>query len=441
MENAFVINGGKKLEGEIRLSGAKNVALKVLIAGLMFEKPVIIRNIPKIKDIEELIHLIHLLGGKVEEIEENTFLVDGRELNQNKVDLLHASKLRVSFMLFAPLLYRFKECYIPNPGGCRIGARPIDRVVEGFRSLGVDIEYNSDTGYYFAKLTKSPAGFYRFSKPTHTGTEILILISIFTREKVILENCALEPEIDDLINFLNISGGKIKREKHRITILPAENLILEKPYSIINDRNELVTYVCMSVATKGKLLIGEINISLIDSFLKAIKKIGIGVEFRKNNFWKFFYQGNLFPTKIETKPYPGFMTDWQPNLAILLTQAKGESIIIERVFENRFAYVDQLKRLGGKIDFFNLKVKNPKNYFFFNWQEDKIYQQAVKIVGPQSFHSGVVEVNDLRAGAALVIAALLAKGESVVKGADILERGYEDFIRKVQSLGGEIKKI
>lgn len=441
MENAYLIQGGKKLQGEIKLSGAKNVALKTIIAGLMFNRPVLISNVPRINDVFELIHLIEDLGGKANFVEENTILIDGKSLSKNKVDFLHASKIRVSFMLFAPLLYKFGECYIPNPGGCRIGARPIDRIIEGFRNLGIKVEYNSETGYYFAKLNKKPNGFYRFSKPTHTGSEALILMSLFTDSQVVLENCALEPEIDDLINFLNLSGAKIKREKDKIYIFSAKSLSLDYPYQIINDRNELVTYTCMVLATKGEAKIGEINPLLITSFIKALKKANVQVEIIKKNFIKVKFNKRLKATKITTSPYPGFMTDWQPNWAILMTQATGQSIIIERVFENRFAYVEELKKLGCQIDFLNFMPKNPKEYFFFNYQEGKKYLQAIKIVGPQKLHNGVVNITDLRAGATLAIAALVAEGESVVNGANILERGYENFVGKVRQIGGKIKKI
>ncbi len=266
-------------------------------------------------------------------------------------------------------------------------------------------------------------------------------MSLFTDSQVVLENCALEPEIDDLINFLNLSGAKIKREKDKIYIFSAKSLSLDYPYQIINDRNELVTYTCMVLATKGEAKIGEINPLLITSFIKALKKANVQVEIIKKNFIKVKFNKRLKATKITTSPYPGFMTDWQPNWAILMTQATGQSIIIERVFENRFAYVEELKKLGCQIDFLNFMPKNPKEYFFFNYQEGKKYLQAIKIVGPQKLHNGVVNITDLRAGATLAIAALVAEGESVVNGANILERGYENFVGKVRQIGGKIKKI
>lgn len=441
MENAYLIKGGRKLTGKIKLSGAKNVALKVIIAALLFDQPVILKNIPRINDVFELIKLVTALGGKVQFIDRNVIKVDGRELRNNKVGFLSASKIRVSFMLFAPLLLKFGECYIPNPGGCRIGARPIDRIIDGMKKLGVSVDYNHQTGYYFAKITKKIAGQYRFPKPTHTGTELLILLSVLGKEKVILENGALEPEIDDLINFLNQAGAQITREKQKIVIIGKPKLIQKKPYSIIADRNEAVTYSSLVIATKGELTIGPIAFPLIETFYSKLKAIGSRCQKLKNNWYRFSFSQKLKASRIETAPHPGFMTDWQPNWAVLMTQAAGQSTIIERVFENRFSYVEELRKIGAKIDFIKLNVANPADYFFFNYDPQKTYNQGIKIQGPQPLHGGVLNIADLRAGATLAIGALVASGESIVNGASILERGYEDFVKKVQSLGGEIKKI
>src|SRR3989338_4227538 len=170
MDDVFIVNGGRKLRGEVTLSGAKNVALKVIIAALLSENEVILKNVPRITDVSELLHLVKELGGKAEFIEKNSVSINGKGLSKNKVDLLHASKIRASFMLFAPLLYKFSTCYVPNPGGCRIGARPIDRIVDGMKKLGIEIEYDSETGYYKAQMNKRPSGSYRFTKSSHTGT-------------------------------------------------------------------------------------------------------------------------------------------------------------------------------------------------------------------------------------------------------------------------------
>lgn len=441
MEDAYIVNGGKKLKGTIELSGAKNVALKVIIAALLFNQEVIFKNIPRINDVFELFNLINSLGGKAEFIEKNTVLVDGRLINKNKVDLLYGSKIRVSFMFFAPLLYKFKSCYVPNPGGCRIGARPIDRIIDGMRQLGVKVEYNSNTGYYKAHVDGKSSACYSFQKPSHTGTELLILISVLGNNKVTIGNPALEPEIDDLINFLNQSGANIKQTDEKIVINPAKKLSRSEPYSIIYDRNEAVTYASLALATKGEVVIDNISPLLIKSYLEELKKIGAGADYLNNDRFKFYYKGLITSSNIETSPYPGFMTDWQPNWAVLMTQAKGESIIHERVFENRFSYIEELEKLGAKIDLVDLVVRDPDKFYFFNYGKGKHYQQAIKIYGPQELHNGVLQIADLRAGATLAIAALIASGKSVVYGASILERGYENFVEKVQSLGGRIKKV
>ncbi len=441
MENAFIIRGGKKLKGEITLSGAKNIALKTIIASLMFENKVILENVPKINDVYELLNLIKSLGARAKFIKKNTLLVDGSSLNNNRVDFFYGSKLRVSFMLFAPLLYRFKTCLIPNPGGCRIGARPIDRVVEGMRSLGMMIEYNHKTGYYEARMIDKPKGAFLFPKSTHTGTELLILLSLFGKDEIILDNAALEPEIDELIKFLNEGGAIIKRDKTRIIIKGVSCLKQKKPFRIIADRNEAVTFSVLAVATRGEIVFGKIPFNLIEAFLIKLKQAGIGVERLNKEKFRFFYQGKIRAVDIETSPHPGFMTDWQPPFAVLMTQAEGVSIIHERVFENRFSYVSELQKLGARIEFVDIPVDNPKRFYFFNYDETKTYQQAIKIFGPKKLHNGVLTISDLRAGATLIIASLLAKEESIVYGATTVERGYEDFIAKISQIGGTIKRI
>lgn len=440
MEDSFIITGGKKLIGEVTLSGAKNVALKIMIAALLLDKETVLENVPRINDVLELLDLIKHLGGKAEFVGENKVVIDGTQINQNKVDLLHSSKIRVSFMLFAPLLYRFDTCYVPNPGGCRIGARPIDRIVDGMQALGVEVIYDSETGYYEASMTRKPSGSYTFSKSSHTGTELLILLSVMGKDEVVLKNCALEPEIDELISFLKTAGAHIVRNGTTIHISPVSKLSPTTSFSIGPDRNEAITFASLALATKGDITIANLERKQIEVFVQKVLQAGGGFE-EKNGHMSFFYKGPLKHTHIETSPHPGFMTDWQPNWAVLMTQATGESIICERVFENRFSYVDQLKKLGAHIEFTKDPHINPSEFFFFNFDPSKKYNQTIRIMGPQELHGGVLQIADLRAGATLVIAALAASGESVVNNASILERGYENIVGKVKSLGGTIEKV
>ncbi len=441
MNDSYLIKGGKPLKGEVVLSGAKNVALKTIIAALMFKSDVILKNIPKINDVLDLIELIKSLGVKADFIEKNTLVINSGSLKSNRVKLQYGSKIRVSFMLFAPLLHRFGECFVPNPGGCRIGARPIDRIINGLISLGIKVNYDSETGYYHAKIVNKPRGKYRFEKPSHTGTELLMMIGLMTDEKVEIDNVANEPEIDDLILYLTSAGANILEEGNKIIISKSPQLKQKELFVIVSDRNELVTYATLAVASRGNVIIGPIKEGLIASFLEIMRKAGAGVEKIAKNKFRFFYQGKIKPVNIETSPHPGFMTDWQPSWAILMLKANGSSVIHERVFENRFSYVEELKKLGAKIDFVDVKVENPEFFYHFNFEKERSYKQTIKIQGDQELHNAILNVSDLRAGAALACAALLADGESVVNGASILERGYEDFVEKIRKLGGEIRKV
>ena len=441
MSDSYYIRGGKPLKGEIVLSGAKNVALKTIIAALMFESKVELENIPRINDVLDLIELVKAVGGRVNFNEKNSLQIDGSGLKENKIDLFYGSKIRVSFLFFAPLLLKFGECLVPNPGGCRLGARPIDRIVEGMKSLGVKVDYDSKTGYYKAKITTPPAGRYRFPKPSHTGTELLILIALMTDKEVVIENGANEPEIDDLIVFLNEAGARIKKQDDKIIVNKSLPLSQKFPFKIISDRNEFVTYATLAVASKGDVVVGNIPSTSVESFLNKMEEAGSGIDKLPGNKFRFFYKGPVKSVDIETSPHPGFMTDWQPNFAVFLTTASGKSIIHERLFENRFSYVEELKKLGAEIEFFEPSVTNPKGFYHFNWEEGKKYQQAIKIKGGHPLHNGVLTIKDLRAGAALACAALLSSGESIINGVSQLERGYENFVVKIRALGGDIKKI
>lgn len=439
MEDAYLIHGGKPLQGEVSLSGAKNIALKVLIGALLFDSKVVLHNIPRIADIKELIHLLELLGVGVQ-FDKNTVTIDPSGLDKNEVDLLHASKIRVSFLLFAPLLYKFGKAIIPNPGGCRLGARSIDRVVEGLKALGVSLNYDSNTGYYNSTIDGKPCGSYTFPKPSHTGTELMILMSVFGDGTIHINNAALEPEIDDLISLLNEGGAKITRQGNDIVVEGVERLVQTKPFTISSDRVEAITYAIAGIATKGDITISHIADHYIQNFVDTIEQAGAGVERKAEGVWRFYYKP-LRAMKVETAPYPGFLTDWQPLMAILMTQAEGKSIIHERIFENRFSYVEELKKLGAQIEYVDYPVDDPDSHYHFNFDPTKSYSQTIEITGPQKMHGGVMNVADLRAGATLAIAALMVSGESYVRGIHHLERGYEEFVEKITRLGGEIRKL
>ena len=444
MEDAFIVDGGIPLKGEVQLSGAKNVALKVAIASLLFDGPVKFSNIPKIKDVEELLHILKSIGAKVL-FEGNQLTIDPDSVNKSQIDLLHASKTRVSFMLFAPFLKRFGIAYIPNPGGCRIGARPINRQIEMMKAFGISVIYDSSTGYYEAKYKKTASGSvtYRFSKPTHTGTELAILFGLIDKRITTIQNAALEPEIDDLINFLNQSGAKINKKNTTIIINGGQQLKqADTGYQIMYDRNEAPTYAVFALATKGDIIVKGADKINLEHFLSKVNQAGGNYEIVSSGI-RFYYQGSLKSTSVTTMPHPGFMTDWQSPWAVLMTQTLGTSIIHETVFENRFGYVSELKKLGAKIEFFSPSVDNPQQTYQFDIKEGEINNrhQAIRIYGPIKLHGGVVSVSDMRAGASLLIAACMAKGQSVVLGASEVDRGYETIEKKLRLLGARIKRV
>ena len=437
----LVIKGGKKLNGTISVFGSKNVALKALVAACLTSEEVVIENVPLISDFLVMGEIIKELGGKMEIIDHKV-VVKVENLAKDKILLDKAAEIRTSFMFLAPLLARVGKAIIPNPGGCRIGARPIDRIVDGLKSMGVEIDYLSEDGYFHA--TSNALGLkgtsYKFVKNTHTGTETMILAAVLAKGKTVLENAAQEPEIDELIEFLIKMGAKIKRTKPRTIVIEGVEKLHGAKIKIGPDRNEVVTYAVAAIITGGDIFIKDIKREGLVEFLDLLEKAGGGLE-EKNDGIRFFYKGQLQPTSVETSFYPGFMTDWQGPWAVLMTKANGESVIHETIYENRFSYVEELRKMGAHIELFNPKVEKPDEFYNFNINDDKNYFHAEKIFGPVNLHNGAVNVYDLRAGATLVLAALAAKGESVIFGLEHLDRGYEQFDKKLEFLGADIKRI
>ncbi|OGH39311.1 MAG: UDP-N-acetylglucosamine 1-carboxyvinyltransferase [Candidatus Levybacteria bacterium RIFCSPLOWO2_01_FULL_38_21] len=437
----FVIKGGKKLKGTISVSGSKNVALKALVAACLTDEEVIIENIPLISDFMVMVEIIRELGGRVR-IKDHTAVIRIKKIKKTKISLEKAASIRTSLMFMAPLLARCGRAVIPNPGGCRIGARPMDRIIAGIKKMGVKAFYNSKDGYFYLSLkNKMKPMIYRFKKNTHTGTETLILSSVLAKGKTILENAAEEPEVSELINLLNLMGADVKRiERRKIVINGVEKLHGTK-FRISPDRNEVVTFAIAAIITKGDVFIKDVNTKGLEEFLDTLKKAGGGFEKRKNGI-RFYYDNGINSTKVTTSFYPGFMTDWQGPWLILMTQGKGASVIHETVYENRFGYVEELLKMGARIKLYNPKVKRAEKFYNFNLEDNKPwYKHAVKIYGPSNLHNAAINISDLRAGATLVLAALAAEGENIIFGVEHLDRGYENFDKRLETLGGNVKRI
>ncbi len=438
--NKFVIKGGNALQGEIGIAGAKNAALKVLVAACLTDEKVVIHNVPLIADLFVMIDIMKDLGADVR-LEDHTVTIQVQQFAHSSIPLDKAARARTSSMFIGPLLARTGEAIIPNPGGCRLGARPIDRTVEGVGQMGVDITYHSEDGYFHAKTKGLKATTYRFPKSTHTGTETMIISAALAEGTTVLDNAAEEPEINDVITLINAMGGNVKRTAPRqITIVGVKKLHGSE-FTISPDRIEVATFAIAAVITGGDIFIKDAHKAHIAAFMEKYKATGAGYEI-KNNGIRFFANGTLKAVDVETGIHPGFLTDWQAPWAILMTQAEGVATIHETVFENKMGYVADLKRMGAKVKLFNPKVTNPEEVYNYNLEDDQPeYFHAVRITGPKKLHNAVMTTLDIRAGAAIVLAALAAKGTSTIFGIEKLDRGYEGFETRLTKLGASIKRV
>lgn len=439
--DTFVIKGGKALAGDVTLGGAKNVALKVLIAALLTDEPLVIHNVPRLADVFSLLDVLKSLGVTYK-LDGHSITIQNGHLQGSAVPLEVGARLRTSSMVLGPLLSRFHEAKIPNPGGCRLGARPIDRHVEALRLMGAKIEYNSKDGYFYAKADRLTGTTIEFPKNTHTGTETLILAAVLAKGTTVLKNAAEEVEVDELISLLNSMGAHIQRGGRRDIRVEGVTSLHGATHTIMPDRNEEVTFAVAAAVTGGRIVVHDSQRESLETFLAKFREAGGTIEEIDDKTTAYSLMGSPKPTDILTGPHPGFMTDWQAPWAVLMTQAAGSSVIHETVFENRFSYVAELEKMGANISFFAPPVADPKNYYNFNW-DDRIegFHQAIKIDGPTKLHNAVVDICDLRAGATLILAALAASGESYVHGVEHVDRGYENIEERLTRLGATIKRL
>ncbi len=437
----LIVTGGIPLNGTVSVGGAKNVALKTFVAALLTDEPVVIHNVPLIRDVTYMMDVLKSLGATIE-VSDHTVKIQDSTSVQTTVPLEVGARLRTSSMVIGPLLARHGEAKIPNPGGCRIGARPIDRHIEGLKQMGATISYHSDDGYFYAKAQKLHGTTYRFPKNTHTGTETLLLAAVLADGETVLENAAEEVEIDDLIALLTAMGATITKPNPRTIKTVGVKELHGAEYTIMPDRNEEVTFALAAAITAGSITVKNSRPANIQSFLDAFVSVGGIVEEVDKQTTTYSGKGQYRAADIITAPYPGFMTDWQAPWAVLMTQASGLSSIHETVFESRFSYVSELAKMGAEIEFFDPPVDNPETFYNFNWSDHPPgYHQGIKIKGPTALHNAILEIDDLRAGATLVLAALAAKGESYIHGVEHLDRGYENFEERLKNLGANIIRI
>lgn len=412
----LIIQGPVKLKGEVRTSSAKNATLPILTACLLNEHPIVFKSLPKLRDINTTFKLLEMLGARVEGGDLTT--IDCKNISSIEASYELVKTMRASILVLGPLLARFKKAIVSLPGGCAIGARPIDIHLMGLEKMGAEIKI--EKGNVIATTSGLKGASIVLPFPSVGATENLMMAATLAQGTTIIENAAKEPEIDDLANFINSMGGKVTGGgTSRIEIQGVKSLNEVKEYSIIGDRIEAATYVMAGVMTNSPMKVTNINPAYLTACLDVLERMGAKFNLGKDNIEVLSHHG-LVGAKIETAPHPGFPTDLQAQMMSLMLTAKGASIISETIFENRFMHVPELVRMGAQIT---------------------LKGNAAFIEGGTPLTGAKVMCTDLRASAALVLAALVADGESVVQRVYHLDRGYEKLDEKFTKLGAKIVRI
>jgi len=409
--------GAKKLKGHIKISGSKNASLPILAATLISSNKIIIKNLPKVRDIETMLSLLKSLGTKVN-YNANQTIIDNSKQNKKFASYNLVKTMRAGILVLGPLLAKYGFAKVSLPGGCAIGTRPVDIHLKALSKLGV--KYKILQGYVIAKAPKGLKGNkIIFPKISVGATENLIIAASLARGNTILKNCAIEPEIKDLVNFLNKMGCKIKWTSKRTIKIEGVKETKDISYSVMFDRIEAGTYLVAAAITEGNLKIQNISPDIIKTELNVLKKIGSKIFIKKNEI-QIIGSKKIKSMKIKTAPYPGFPTDLQAQMMVLLCRANKASIIQEDIFENRFMHVAELNRMGAKI------LTNGN--------------KAV-VNGNINFAPAELMATDLRASVSLILAALTAKGKSVINRIYHLDRGYENIEKKLNKVGAKIKRV
>ncbi len=417
MLEKFVIKGGKRLRGEVKVSGAKNSALPLLAASILADEGLILDNVPDVADVRTMLKALELLGVKYNfDRDKNRIEIDSSNVRPVEIPYDIIRRMRASVLLMGPLLARFKKAYVYTPGGCAIGARPIDLHIKAFKKLGAD--YKVKEGYSILKTRRLRGDFIYFDKITVTGTENVIMASVFAEGETIIENAAIEPEVVDLCNCLVKMGANIEGIGTKSLRIQGVKKLKKVNHRVIPDRIEAGTFVIASAVSKGKVEVKSVIPSHLDTFLLKVREAGVRLEVKEDSI-TVYGDGNVNPVDIETSPYPGFPTDLQAQFMVLMLKADGVSHIKENIFENRFQHVQELIRLGADI---------------------KLDGNIAIVRGGRPLTGADVMATDLRASASLVLAGLFAKGITRVHRIYHLDRGYEKFEEKLRNLGAVIER-
>lgn len=424
MDEKIVIYGGTHLNGTVRISGSKNASLPIMCASLLPSGTVTLTNIPEIKDVYSLLKLLHECGATTK-FYNNTLSISCPKIKRDTHDKIMLNriegykKIRHSILLVGALLTKYKEVYFDMPGGCKIGDRPIDLHITGFESLGVQCKIIDDKTIMMSCPNGLMGNEISLKFPSVGATENLLIASVLADGSTIIKNAAIEPEIINLIDFLNAIGAKIKvTGGNKIIVDGVDILNGETTHNIIPDRIEAETFITMGAITRGDITIENVEPKHLESPINAFKDAGIDLDINKNSIHLDFVDG-LRPVDICTRPYPGFPTDLQPLFTTLMTQAGGPSLIEEKIFDSRFSYLNELKKMGAQFDI--------------------ISNRKIIVKGRSNLSGTDVFMGDIRGGAAILTGALVAKGKSEIHNPFHLYRGYEKIETKLRNLGVRLK--
>lgn len=413
----YAIRGGNPLVGEVEIGGAKNAALGILAASIMTDDTCLIENIPEVSDTNAMIQAIESIGGTVKVVDRHTREISGKNIVDQTINNDYIKKIRASYYLIGALLGKYKKASVTLPGGCPIGLRPIDQHIKGFKALGAEVRI--ERGMFMAEATKL-VGAHIYMDVVSVGATINVMMAASMAEgQTIIENAAKEPHVVDVANFLNTMGANIKGAGTDVIRIRGVERLHGTNYAIIPDQIEAGTFMFAAAITKGDVTVKNVIPKHLESISAKLQEIGCEIE-ESDDAVRVVASKQLSHTHVKTLPYPGYPTDMQPQIAVTLGLSKGISIVTESIFENRFKYVDELTRMGANI---------------------KVEGTTAIIDGVGKYTGAEITAPDLRAGAALVIAALAADGISVVDNINLIQRGYEDFHLKLKSLGGMIELV
>ena len=413
----YIIKGGNPLVGEVEIGGAKNAALAILAAAIMTDETVLIDNLPDVNDINVLLEAIQGIGAMVQRFDRHTVKINGSAITDFNIEYDYIKKLRASYYLLGAMLGKYKRAEVALPGGCNIGSRPIDQHLKGFRALGADVDI--EHGKIVAEA-EHLRGTHLYFDVVSVGATINVMMAAAMADGLtIMENVAKEPHVVDVANFLNSMGANIRGAGTDVIKIRGVKSLHKTEYSIIPDQIEAGTFMFAAAATKGDVTVLNVIPKHLDATISKLVDIGCEVE-EFDDAVRVVAKNRLRSTQVKTLPYPGYPTDMQPQIGVVLALAQGTSTITESIFENRFKYLDELARMGAVI---------------------KVEGNSATIEGVEKFSGARVSAPDLRAGAALCIAGLATDGITIVDDIVYIQRGYERFEEKLRGLGGIIEKV